>query len=158
MARNMRPETSRSLSTGPHPCGRLQSFGAARPLLRLSLALGPTVLGHTYIPRLQSEGPSGTRFAMAFMYSLSSANTSELSVIMRLRILATHRHCPTVRHYTINSLHQPTKPRRHKQRPATHHHGRGPCKCIFLLALNRHTHPARGSPFARPPLGFTPRV
>ena len=70
-------ETSRPLSTGPHPCGRLQSFGAARPLLRLSLALGPTV-GHTYIPRLQSEGPIGTRFAMAFMYSLSSANTSEL--------------------------------------------------------------------------------
>ena len=72
-------ETSRPLSTGPHPCGPLQSFGAARPLLRLSLALGPTVLGHTYVPRLQSEGPDGTRFAMAFMYSLSSANTSELS-------------------------------------------------------------------------------
>ena len=72
-------ETSRPMSTGPHLCGRLQSFGAARPLLRLSLALGPTVLGHTYIPRLQSEGPIGTRFAVAFMYSLSSANTSELS-------------------------------------------------------------------------------
>ena len=72
-------ETSRPLSTGPHPCGHLQSFGAARPLLRLSLALGSTVLGHPYIPRLQSEGPIGTRFAMAFMCSLSSANTSELS-------------------------------------------------------------------------------
>ena len=72
-------ETSRPLSTGSHPCGRLQSFGAARPLLRLSLALGPTVLGHTHTPRLQSEGPIGTRFAMAFMYSLSSANNSELS-------------------------------------------------------------------------------
>ena len=57
-------ETSRPLSTGPDPCGRLQSFGAARPLLRLSLAFGPTVLGHTYIPRLESEGPFGTRFAM----------------------------------------------------------------------------------------------
>ena len=73
-------ETSRPLSLGPDPsCGRLQSFGAARPLLRLSLGLGPTVLGHSYIPRLQSEGLIGTRFAMAFMYSLSSANTSELS-------------------------------------------------------------------------------
>ena len=40
-------ETSRPLSTGPHTCGRLQSFAAARPLPRLSLALGPTVLGHT---------------------------------------------------------------------------------------------------------------
>ena len=49
-------ETSRPLSTGADPCGRLQSFGAVRPLLRLSLGLGPTVLGHTYIPRLQSEG------------------------------------------------------------------------------------------------------
>ena len=29
-------ETSRPLSTGPDPCGRLQSFGAARPWLRLS--------------------------------------------------------------------------------------------------------------------------
>ena len=72
-------KTSRPLSTGPHPCGRLRSFGAARPLRRLLLALGPTVLGHTYIPRLLSEGPIGTRFAMAFMYSLSSANTPELS-------------------------------------------------------------------------------
>ena len=72
-------ETSRPLSSGPHSCGRLQSFGAARPLLRLSLALGPTVLGHTYIPRLQSEGTIGTRFVMAFTFSLSSANTSELS-------------------------------------------------------------------------------
>ena len=42
-------ETSRPLSIGPHPCGRLQSFGAARPWLRLSLGLGSTVLGHTYI-------------------------------------------------------------------------------------------------------------
>ena len=72
-------ETSRPLSPGPDPCGRLQSLGAARPLLRLSLGLLPTVLGHTYIHRLQSEGLIGTRFAMAFMCSLSSANTSELS-------------------------------------------------------------------------------
>ena len=72
-------ETSRPLSTGPDPCGSLQSFGAARPLLRLSLVLGPTVLAHTYNPRTHSEGLIGTRFAMAFMYSLSSANTSELS-------------------------------------------------------------------------------
>ena len=40
---------------GPDPCGRLQSFWAARPWLRFSLGLGRTVLGHTYIPRLQSE-------------------------------------------------------------------------------------------------------
>ena len=72
-------ETSRPLSTGPDLCGRLHSFGAARLLLRFSLGLGPTVLGHTYVPRLALEGPIGTRFAMAFMYSLSSANTSELS-------------------------------------------------------------------------------
>ena len=49
-------ETSRLLSTGPQTCCRLQSFGTSRPLLRLSLALGPTMLGHTYIPRLQSGG------------------------------------------------------------------------------------------------------
>ena len=72
-------ETSRPLSPGPDPCGRLQSFEAARPWLRLTLGLGRTVLGHTYIPRLQSEGNIDKRFAMAFMYSLSSANTSELS-------------------------------------------------------------------------------
>ena len=41
--------------------------------------LEPTVLGHTYIPRLQSEGLMGTLFEMVFMYSLSLANTSELS-------------------------------------------------------------------------------
>ena len=82
-------ETSRPLSTGPHSCGRLQSFGAARPLLRLSLALGPTVLGHTYIPRLQSEGPIGTRIAMAFMYFLVLGQYFRSVVIMRLRILAT---------------------------------------------------------------------
>ena len=71
--------------------------------------------------------------------------------------LSHHRHRPTVRNYTNYSghqqLHQPAKPHRHKQRPATHHHGRGPCKCIFLLALNRHTHPSRGPPFAWSPLG-----
>ena len=49
-------ETSRPLSIGPDPCGRFSRF-------HLSLDLGPTVLGHTYIPRLQSEGPIGTRFA-----------------------------------------------------------------------------------------------
>ena len=32
-----------------------------------------------YVRKYQSEGPIGTRFALAFMYSLSSANTSELS-------------------------------------------------------------------------------
>ena len=48
-------------------------------------------------------------------------------------------------------LHQPAKPHRHKQRPITHHHGRGPCKCIFLSAL-----PLKRLPFARPPFfGFT---
>ena len=46
-------ETSRPLSPGPDPCGRLQSFEAARPWLRLTLGFWPTVLGHTYIPRLQ---------------------------------------------------------------------------------------------------------
>ena len=45
-------ETSRPLSTGPDPCGSLQSFGAARPLLRLSLGLGPTVLR----PHIQPAG------------------------------------------------------------------------------------------------------
>ena len=82
-------ETSRHLSTGPEPCGRLQSFGAARPLLRLSMGSGPTVLGHTYIPRLQSEGPIGTRFAMAFMKILVFGHYFRIVVIMRLRILAT---------------------------------------------------------------------
>ena len=56
---------ARPLPTGPDPCGRI--------------GFGPAVLGHAYIPRLQSEGPIGTRFAMASMYSLPSANTSELS-------------------------------------------------------------------------------
>ena len=76
---------------------------------------------------------------------------------MRLRILATIAIDPLFEIYTNYSghqqLHQPAKPHRHKQRPATHHHGLGPCKCIFLLALNRHTHPARGHPFAWSPLG-----
>ena len=61
-------ETSRPLSAGPLPLWSFAKFGAARPLLRLSLALGPTVLGHTYIPRLQSEGPI-----------VLASNTSELS-------------------------------------------------------------------------------
>ena len=53
--------THRRNPRGPGTCGRLQSFGAARPLLRLSSGLGPSVLGHTYIPRLQSGGPIGTQ-------------------------------------------------------------------------------------------------
>ena len=36
--------------------GHLQSFGTACFWLCVSLGWGPTVLGHTYIPRLQSEG------------------------------------------------------------------------------------------------------
>ena len=71
-------------------------------------------------------------------------------VIMRLRILATIAIDP-LRNYT--QLHQPAKPHRHKQRPITHHHGHGPCKCVFLFALNCHTHPSRGPPFAQSPLG-----
>ena len=71
-------ETSRPCSLAQTPYGRLQSFGAARPWLR------PTWFGahgsaHTCIPRKQSEDRVGTRFALAFMYSLFSANTSELS-------------------------------------------------------------------------------
>ena len=127
----------------------------------LSLALGPTVLGHTYIPRLQSEGPVVTRFATAFMYSLSSAilqncrhhETQNLSHPSPLT------HCSKLYELLWPSPVAPAaKPLRHKQRPATHHHGRGPSNCIFLLALNRHTHQARGLPFARVPFGFTPLV
>ena len=56
-------ETSRPLSLGADPHGRLQSFRAARPWLRLSFGFGPTVLSHIFIPRLQS----GIRFALSFM-------------------------------------------------------------------------------------------
>ena len=80
-------ETSRPLSTGPHPCGRLQSFGAARPAKFRGLPSFATPLigfgAHGARPHIHPTvtvgGPIGTRFAMAFMYSLSSANTSELS-------------------------------------------------------------------------------
>ena len=118
----------------PHPCGRLQSFGTARTLLRLSLALGPMVLGHTYIPRLQSEVCDG------FHVFLVLEQYFRIVVIMRLRILATIAIDPLFEMIrtivAIKQLHQPAKQHRHKQRPATHHHGYGPCKCIFLLALN----------------------
>ena len=70
---------SRLLSTGPHPCGRLQSFGAARPLPTLLIGFGAHGARPHIHPAVTVGGPIGTRFAMAFMYSLSSANTSELS-------------------------------------------------------------------------------
>ena len=82
-ARNMRPLTL------PEPCGRLQSFGGARPWLRLSLGLGPTVLGHTHIPRLQSEGPIGTLFFVGLHVFLVLVQYFRIVVIMRLTILAT---------------------------------------------------------------------
>ena len=72
-------ETSRPLSIGPHPCGRLQSFGAARPLLRLSLALGPTVFWPHIHPAVTVGGSYWHSVCDGFHIFLSSANTSELS-------------------------------------------------------------------------------
>ena len=73
-----------------HPTlGRLRKVSGPFVLCDTSHWLwGPTVFGHTYILRLQSEGLIGTRFVMGLMYCLSSANTSELSSSMRLGISA----------------------------------------------------------------------
>ena len=119
-------ETSRPLSTSPDPCGRLQSFGAARPVLRLSLALGPTVLGHTYIPLSVCDG---------LHVFLVLGQYFRIVVIMRLRISATiaidplfeivrtkwpSTVAPARSHIGTSSVPLPTTI------------GAGPCKCIFF--------------------------
>ena len=140
-------ETSRPLSTGPDPCGRLQSFGPPVLCCASHWVLGPRCSAtHTH-PAVTVAGPfwhsvcDGLRVFLVRQYF-------RIVVIMRLRILATSAIDP-LRNYT--PLHQPAKPHRHKQRPITHHHGHGPLKCVFLLALTRHTHPSRGPPFAQSP-------
>ena len=68
-------ETSRPLSTGPDPCGRLQSFGAARLCYDSHWLLGPrcsaTDTSRGYSRRALLA--LGSRWVL--MYSLSSANT-----------------------------------------------------------------------------------
>ena len=95
-------ETSRPLSTGPDPCGRWPSFAAARPLLRFSLGFGPTMLGHTYIPQLQSEG------------ALVLGQYFRIVVIMRLRIFATIAIDPLFEIIrTVMAINSCTSPRSH---------------------------------------------
>ena len=107
LALHVRFPTNRTNPCGADHSGRLQSFGAARPWLRLSLGLEPTVRNYT--------------------------NTSS------------HRQFCTSRH-------------RHKHHPITHRHGRGPGKCMFLLASYRNTHPSREHPSAWPNLCATQAV
>ena len=58
-------------------------------------------------------------------------------VIMRLTILAIAIAPLFVIIRTIMAINSCTSPPSH----ITHHHGRGRCKCMFLLALFHHTHP-----------------
>ena len=56
-------------------------------------------------------------------------------VIMRLTILATIAIAllfVIMRTNNHQQLRQPAKPHGHKHHPITQHHGRGPCKCMFL--------------------------
>ena len=144
-------ETSRPLSTGPDTCGRLQSFGAARPLLRLSFGFG----AHGARPHMHSTftvgGPHRHAACDGLHVFLVLGQYLRIVVIMRLRILAA---------IAIDNghlqLHQPAKPHRHKQRPVTHHHGRGPCECIFFWRSIATQIPQKGllSPSS---FGFTPQ-
>ena len=133
-------ETSRPLSPRRDYCGRLQSFGAARPWLRLSLGLGPTVLGHTHTA-VTVGVPCWHSVPVGLLVSFVLGQYFTIVVIMRIH----HRHRTNVRNYMNCYIHQqfhlPATPHRHKRHPVTHHHGRGLCKCMFLLAFYRQTHP-----------------
>ena len=92
-ARNMRPLRL------PEPCHLAQTLvvvckASGPPVLGYASdwVLGPTVLGHTCIPRSQLEGLVGTRFALVFKYFLVLGQYFRIVVIMTLTILATTRH------------------------------------------------------------------
>ena len=134
-------------SPGRDLCGRLQSFGAARPWLRLALGLAPDGARPHISVRVRFHV-----FRVLGQYS-------RVVVIMRLTVLATIAIAKVfVIMRTIMAINSCTSPRSHIGTsiiPSPTTVGRGPCKCMFLLALCRHTHPQRTPLFARPPFGFT---
>ena len=150
-------ETSRPLSTGPHPLWSFAKFRGRSSFATPLIGFGAHGARPHIHPAVTVGGPYWHSVCDGFHVFRVLGQYFRIVVIMRLRILATiaiDLLFEIIQNYGgLQQLHQPAKPHRHKQRPATHHHGRGPCMCIFLLALNRHTHPARGPPFARPPLG-----
>ena len=140
-------ETSRPLSTGPNPCV-VCNFSEPPVLCCASHWLwGPRVLGHTYIPLSVCDG---------LHVFLVLGQYFRIVVIVRLQNLSHHRHWPTVRivrtTVPINSC-TSAKPHRHKQRPITHHHGRGPCKVQFSFGVKSPCTSLKRLPVAQPPLG-----
>ena len=107
-------QTSRPLSTGPDPCGRLQSFGAGRPLLRLSLGFGAHGAPPHIHPAVTVGGPHWHSVCDGLHVFLVLGQYFRIVVIMRLRILATIAIDPLFENFrttmTINSC---TSPRSH---------------------------------------------
>ena len=122
--------------------------------------LGSTVLGYTYIPRLQSEGPVGTRFAMAVMYSFVLANTSELSPIVRFRILATIaiEHCSKFYEFEV-AINSCTSQRSHFGTSSVPPPmGADPASATFLFGVTSPCTSSKRASYRLVPFGFTPAV
>ena len=80
--------TSRPLSPGPDPYGRWQSFGAARPWLRLSWGLGPRCSA-THTSRGCSRRAHWHSVCVGLPVFLALGQQIRIVVVMRLTILAT---------------------------------------------------------------------
>ena len=107
-------ETSRPLSTGPHPCGRLQSFGAARPFATALIGFGAHGARPHIHPAVTVGGPSWHSVCDGFPVFLVFGQYFRIVVIMRLRILATIAINPLFEIIrTIVAINSCTSPRSH---------------------------------------------
>ena len=97
------------------PCGRVQSFGTARPWLRLSLVFGP-VLGH---PATHTSRGYSRRALLALGSRWPLCIPCPRPVLQNCRHdethnLGHHRHCSTVRNFrTYVAINSCTSPRCH---------------------------------------------
>ena len=133
-------ETSRPLSTGPDTCGRLQSFGAARPLLRLSFGFGAQGARPHIHPTFAVGEPYRHAACDSLHVFLILGQYFRIVVIMRLRILAT-----VAIDNGHQQLHQPAKPHRHKHASA------------FFFWRQIATHIPQEGLLSPSPFGFTPQ-
>ena len=137
-------ETSRPLSTGPDPCGRLQSFGAARPLLRLSLGLGRRGARPHIHPAVTVGGPCWHSVCDGLHVFLVLGQYFRIVVIMRLRILATIAltRCSKLYELPVMAITRCTSPRSHI--------GTSSVPSPTTMGAD---HPSRGPHFAQSSLG-----
>ena len=148
-------ETSRPLSTGPDPCGRLQSFGPPVLCYASHWVLGPRCSA-TH-PAVTVAGPYWHSVCDGLHVFLVLGQHFRIVVIMRLRILATIASdlmFEIIR--TFMAINSCTSPRSHigtSSIPPPTTMGADPASAFFILALNRHTHPSGGPPFVQLPLG-----